>query len=228
MTSLFSLWGLLILGYATLVYGAFKMTVCILELTLSVEQRVALFAQFPLLKRVLTLDVTTAGKTLSIVYVVFAALTILRAIERLWTGTIHQDVTDVVQARLFVYLLYGLMGLFLVVMYYIVIYTNIAIEKDVAYQKRYELLGVCGGLIFITSVPIFFLLHMTLDHGLWYALRKYYWATILALLGCIVTVVTFISYAYTIIARERQDEGRGKKVSFHEILTLLVIPTNVF
>lgn len=224
----FSLWGLLILGYATLIYGFFKMTICALELWLSVEQRMALFERFPLLKRVMTLDVTTAGKTLSMVYIVFAVLTIIRAIERLWTGTIHQDVTNVVQARLFVYLLYGLMGLFLVVMYYIVIYTNIAVEKDVAYKKRYELLGVCGGLIFITSVPIFFLLHMTLDHGLWYSLKRYYWATILALLGCIVTIVTFVYYAYTIIARERECKDNAKNVSFHEVLTLLMIPTNIF
>lgn len=228
MTSLVSLWGLLILGYATLFYGVFKMTICIFELTLSAEQRISLFNRFPLLKLVMTLDVTTAGKTLSMVYIVFAALTILRAIERLWTGTIHQDVTDVVQARLFVYLLYGLMGAFLVVMYYIVIYTNIAIQKDVAYQKRYELLGVCGGLIFITSVPIFFLLHMTLDHGLWYSLKRYYWATIFALLGCIVTILTFVYYAYSIIARGREGKKNAKNVSFHEILTLLVIPTNIF
>jgi hypothetical protein len=143
-----SLWGLLLLGYATLIYGLFKMTICALELWLSVEQRMDLFNRFPLLQKVMTLDVSTAGKTLSMVYIVFAVLTTIRAIERLWTGAIHQDVKDVVQARLFVYLLYGLMGLFLVVMYYIVIYTNIAVEKDSTYMKRYELLGICGGLIF--------------------------------------------------------------------------------
>jgi hypothetical protein len=222
-----SLWGLLLLGYATLIYGLFKMIICTLELLLSVEQRVALFDRVPLLQKVMTLDVSTAGKTLSMVYVVFAVLTTIRAIERLWTGTIHQDVKDVVQARLFVYLLYGLMGLFLVVMYYIVIYTNIAVEKDSMYVRRYELLGICGGLIFITSVPIFFLLHMTLDHGLWFALKKYYWATILALLGCVVTILFFIYYAYTIISRDKQGCEKGR-ISFHEVLTLLVIPINIF
>lgn len=222
-----SLWGLLILGYATLIYGLFKMIICALELWLSVEQRMVLFDKFPLLKRVMTLDVSTAGKTLSMVYIVFAVLTTIRAIERLWSGTIHQDVKDVVQARLFVYLLYGLMGLFLVVMYYIVIYTNIAVEKNTTYQKRYELLGICGGLIFITSVPIFFLLHMTLDHGLWFALRKYYWATILALLGCVLTILIFAYYAYMIIKRDRQD-CQVASVSFHEVITLLIIPMNIF
>lgn len=220
-----SLWGLLLLGYVTLIYGVFKVTICALELWLSIEQRKALFDKFPILKRVMTMDVSTAGKTLSMVYIVFAVLTLIRAIERLWTGTIHQDVKDVVQARLFFYLLYGLMGLFLVVMYYIVIYTNIAVEKDTKYQKRYELLGICGGLIFITSVPIFFLLHMTLDHGLWVALKKYYWATILALLGSLVTILMFVYYAYIIIAREKCGQAG---VSLHEILTLLVIPTNIF
>jgi hypothetical protein len=218
--------GLLIFGYVTLLYGILKLVVCCLDLYLSIEERAALFLKYPLLKRVLTFDVSTAGKTLSLVYVVFAVLTILRAVERLWTGTIHEDVKNVFQSRLFIYLLYGIMGVFLVVMYYLVLYTNVDIEKDIKYKKRYELLGICGGLLFITSVPIFFMLHMVFDHGIWYALKKYYVVTVLTVLIIILCLMMFLYYTHSIIVREVSDYSRFS--TFQEVLTLLVIPTIVF
>lgn len=217
---------LLIFGYVTLLYGILKLVVCFLDLYLSMEARAALFLKYPLLKKVMTFDVSTAGKTLSLVYIVFAVLTILRAVERLWTGTIHEDVKNVFQSRLFIYLLYGLMGIFLVVMYYMVLYTNADIKKDMKYKKRYELLGICGGLLFITSVPVFFMLHMVFDHGLWYALRKYYLVTSLALLSFSLCLLLFGYYTYSIIVREVSEHTRFN--AFQEILTLLVIPTIVF
>ncbi len=221
-----SLWSLLLLGYMTLLYGLFKFIVCYLDVTLNYEQRMALFQRMPLLKRFITLDMTTAGKTLSLVYIVFAIITIIQAYERIRTGAVHNEVLGVIQSRLFLYLLYGLMGMFLLVMYMLVVYTDIDIKKDLTYEKRYKLLGICGGLIFLTCVPWFILLHKVLDHGLGYALRRFYVWTILTLVGSLVTGLLYFYFAYRVVGNDN-DEEKEASISLHEILALLVIPTNI-
>lgn len=107
------IWLLLVFGYLTLAFGVFKLIVCYLDVSLSYEQRVSLFTRMPWLKRFITLDTTTAGKTLSLVYIVFAVITIIQAYERVKTGAVHNEVLGIIQSRLFLYLLYGLIGLFL-------------------------------------------------------------------------------------------------------------------
>lgn len=224
MTS--SIWELLFFGLLTLIYGVFKLFVCFLELTLSKEQKHILFQQMPFLQRFVTLDVSTAGKTLSLVYVVFALITILKATERIWTGSIHKDVNIIINERLFIYMMYGLIGVFLFGMYYMVVYTNINIDKDTAFTRRYKLLGVSGGLVFIASVPILLLLHHILDHGIQKAFKQHLLTTSLILACCILTIWFVVIYAYKAFSNDEKNH-HNCNITWQEILTLLIIPTNI-
>jgi hypothetical protein len=217
--------GLFIFGYLFLIYGLFKFLICYLEIVLTYEQRIYLSQKVSLFKQVLTTDVSTAGRTLSIIYIVFALITIFKAVERIRSGIVHSDVVEIINERLFIYLIYGLLGVLLVILSLIVIYTNISIEKDMRYERRYKLMGICGGLTFIASVPIIYMFHKIFDHGFMNAVKQNVLTSVLSLIFSVMIIALLLYTGYRIIQDDRKCEK--KKVSLHEILTLFVIPTNV-
>jgi hypothetical protein len=218
------MWGLLIFGYMFLLYGIYKFIMCSLDITLTYEQRTYLLNNTSWLKHVLPMDVSTAGRTLSIIYIVFALITIFRSVERIQTGIIHSDVANILNERLFIYIIYGLLGILLVTIYSLVVYTKIITHKNDKYEKRYKLAGICGGLTFIASVPVMFLLHKIFDYGFPTAMKRYRFLTLFSLLFTILIVGLIIYIGYTIITH---DNCEKKHVLMHEIISLFVIPTNM-
>ena len=216
--------GILFLGYLCLIYGVIKYVICFLEIVLTYEQKTYLMQKNKLLKYVLTTDVTTAGRSLSIIYIVFALITIFKAIERVRSGLIHNDVIEVLNEKIFIYIIYAILGLLLVVLYYIVIYTTISIDKDIRYEKRYKLMGICGGLTFIASVPIIYLFHEIFDNGLFNTIKHNLFMLIFALMFSIFTISIIFYIGYNTI---KNDGECKKKISLHEILTFFIIPTNI-
>lgn len=216
--------GLLIFGYLFLLYGIYKFLMCSLDITLTYEQRSYLLHNTSWFKHVLPMDVSTAGRTLSIIYIVFALITIFRSIERIQTGIIHSDVANMINERLFIYIIYGLLGLLLVSIYSLVVYTKIISHKNDKYEKRYKLAGICGGLTFIASVPVMFILHKIFDYGFSTAMQRYRLMTIssLVFIASIISVIGYIGY--TIVSH---DNCEKKHVLMHEIISLFIIPTNV-
>jgi hypothetical protein len=217
--------GLFIFGYLFLVYGILKFLMCYLEIVLTYEQREYLLKQVSLLKHTLTTDVSTAGRTLSIVYIVFALITIFKSVERIRTGIVHSDLVEIINERLFIYLIYGILGLFLLVLYLIVIYTNISIEKNIQYERRYKLMGICGGLTFIASVPIIYMFHKIFDNGLMNAIKDNVFMSLFSLIFTVITISIIFYIGYSMIKDDTKCEK--KNVSLHEILTLFIIPTNI-
>jgi hypothetical protein len=217
--------GVLIFGYMFLLYGIYKFLICYLDIALTYEQRNNLLQKMSWLKHVLSMDISTAGRTLSIIYIVFALITIFRSVERIQTGIIHSDVAGILNERLFIYVIYGLLGILLVTIYSLVVYTQfIAIPKNNKYDTRYKLAGICGGLTFIASVPVMFILHKIFDHGFSSAMKQYKLVTTFSLLF-IASIVGIIGYiGYTIL---NKDECEKKHVLLHEIISLFIIPTNV-
>lgn len=218
--------GLLVFGYIFLLYGIYKFSMCYLDITLSYEQRTYLLQNTSWFKHVLSMDVSTAGRTLSVIYIVFALITIFRSLERIQTGLIHSDVAGIVNERLFIYVIYGLLGILLVTIYSLVVYTQfMSIQKNNKYEKRYKLAGICGGLTFIASVPIMFILHKIFDYGFSTAMKRYRLMTVLSLLF-IVSMIIIIGYiGYTIVNAD--NNCKKKDVLLHEIISLFIIPTNV-
>jgi len=216
---------LIVFGYGLFVYGMYKLVTCWLDIVLSYEQKKVLIQDFPALKDAITFDATTSGKTLSIVYIIFAAFTVLMSANRISRGFLDRAVFEILNDRLFIYLLYGLFGSFLLTMYCLVIYTNIEIQKDMKYFKRYKLMGICGGRVFIASAPIFYMLHKSLDHGFNNALKKYLFATILTVLVTLIAAGAIMYFGYTVLIDG--DINEKSNVKWHDILTLVIIPAIV-
>lgn len=217
--------GLFVFGYLFLIYGLFKFLICYLEIVLTYEQRIYLTEKFSLFKQIITTDVSTAGRSLGIIYIVFALITIFKSVERIRSGIVHSDVIDIINERLFIYIIYGLLGTLLVVLYLIVVYTNISIEKNIKYERRYKLLGLCGGLTFIASVPIIYMFHRVFDHGFSYAIKHNIFISLFTFMFSLIVIGVLFYIGYGIIKDD--NKCRKKNVSFHEILTLFVIPTNI-
>lgn len=217
--------GVFVFGYLFLIYGVFKFLICYLEIVLTYEQRTLLTHKVSLLKKILTTDVSTAGRALSIIYIVFALITIFKSVERIRSGTIHSDVLEIINERLFIYVIYGLLGVLLVLLYLIVLYTNISIEKNIKYERRYKLMGLCGGLTFIASVPIIYMFHKILDHGIMNAIKHNMYSFIFSIMFSVIVISLLLYTGYRIIKDDKKCEK--KNVSLHEILTLFVIPTNI-
>lgn len=216
--------GLFVFGYLFLIYGVFKFLICYLEIVLTYEQRTLLTHKVSLLKQILTTDVSTAGRTLSIIYIVFALITIFKSVERIRSGTVHSDILEIINERLFIYVIYSLLGFLLVLLYLIVLYTNISIEKNIKYERRYKLMGLCGGLTFIASVPIIYMFHRILDHGIMNAIKQNIYSFIFSVMFSVIVISLLLYTGYRIIKDDKKCE---KNVSLHEILTLFVIPTNI-
>lgn len=217
--------GLFVFGYLFLIYGIFKFLICYLEIVLTYEQRLSILQKMSFLKKVLTTDVSTAGRSISIIYIVFALITIFKSVERIRTGIIHSDIVEIINERLFVYLMYGLLGTLLIALCLIVLYTNISIEKNIKYERRYKLMGLCGGLIFIASVPIIYMFHKVFDHGFMNAIKQNVYISLFTLMFSVIVISLLFYIGYSIINDDRECEK--KNVSLHEILTLFVIPTNI-
>lgn len=216
---------LFIFGYVFLIYGLVKFLICYLEIVLTYQQKTHLSKKFSLFRHILTTDVSTAGRTLGVIYIVFAVITILKSIERIHSGIIHRDVVDIINERLFVYLIYIILGFLLVFIYSIVIYTNMHIDKNVHYERRYKIMGVCGGLTFIASVPMIYLFHKISDYGVVKAININIFMSIFLVMISLLLVSVLIYIGYSII---RDDKKCAEKsVSLYEILTLFVIPTNI-
>lgn len=217
--------GLLVFGYLFLLYGLYKFLVCYLDIVLTYEQKTYLLHNTSWFKNVLTMDVSTAGRTLSIIYIVFALITIFRSVERIKTGVVHSDVIEILNERAFIYFIYGLLGVLLVMIYVLVVYTKFSIDKNSKYEKRYKLAGICGGILFITSVPIMILLHKIFDYGFLNAIKKHTTFTIFSVIFTFLMVYIIGYIGYTILLK--QDECEKHKVLLHEIISLFIIPTNV-
>ena len=217
----------LLFGYLFLFYGIYKFIICYLDISLTYQQKEHLLANTTWFKHVLTMDVSVAGRTLSIIYIVFALITIFRSIERIKSGTIYTDVVDILNERLFIYIIYGLLGALLVVMYVLVVYTKVSIHKDDKYQQRYKLAGICGGLIFVASVPIMILLHKIFDHGFRYAIRHNVIMTLFSIVSTTLTIGIIGRIGYNMLTHNHNHNCRKKSVALHEYISLFIIPTNV-
>lgn len=221
--------GAIIFAYIFLIYGLTKLVVCYLDIILSYEQRVYLLNNTSWFKHMLTLDMSTAGKTLSIIYIVFYFLTVLRNIQRIQTGIISDNLVKILGERLFIYFTYVFIGVILVTLYSLIIYTRIAINKNTQYNKRYKLMGICGGLVFITTAPIMFMVHKIFDHGFSAAIRKYHSIVIISIMLVLLTISVIFYLGYSIIVYDEEHENAcyHKHPSIADIIALFAIPTNV-
>lgn len=215
-----------------LFYGVVRSVFYFLDTVLTYTQKINIFDKLPWSKYLLSLDISMAGRFLSMIYVVHHVITVFSATLRIKTGRIYVDVSDVMHVHSLLYVVYALIGAILLIAYFIVVYTDYNIDKDDRYNYRYKMLGICGGLIFILSLPLMYIFKQLLEGGLYKTFRKNTSLTVflcvISMLLAYVTVNLVIKYNRDEKLKKMCADGRVhvKTLSFQDIISLLLIPIN--
>lgn len=96
-------------------------------------------------------DNTLAGEMYEYVLLVFAIFSIVHGLALM--GVFSEKFHSRLESKEFQYPFYIILGLWLMVFYFLVIYTNVPISKDPSKMYNYRLYGYLGGLSFLL-VPV--------------------------------------------------------------------------
>jgi len=137
---------LIYLGIFELLYGIIKITVALTLFFLPDKY----IQSIPIVRNFFPKesDKTLAGKMYEYVLIIVGIYSIISAL------IIFETIPNIfIHKELFGFLLLIFLGIFLIIFYYLVLYTNIPISKNMDNRKYYLLLGLIGGIIMV-SVPI--------------------------------------------------------------------------
>ena len=146
-----------IFGILLFIYGIFKLVLGLLIITLN-PTTATYIKNNKILKSVVRLDQSTAGKLLSFSIIVFAIYSILHGLSIAKILT-HSKFLDHFYHDRITYLLYGVLGIFMTLIYGYIVYDNkndnAIISKDE--EVNYKLTGLATGLFFLISVITFYI-----------------------------------------------------------------------
>lgn len=138
-----------IIGLIVLIYGLIKVGISILKVLPKEYDD-----KFKYIKH----DRTTAGYVLDGLLFIFGIYAILHGLRLM--DHLHPSHTEILKNIHITVAIYTLVGLFMLVFYSIILYTNIPITKDEQQRTTYELLGLGGGFTFLLSVCVLLAWHI--------------------------------------------------------------------
>lgn len=97
-------------------------------------------------------DPTLAGEMYEYVLLVFAVFSIIHGLALL--GFFSERVHNIIESKNTQYPMYIALGLWLIIFYGLVLYTNLPIEKDPKYMHNYKIYCYLGGLSFLLVPPL--------------------------------------------------------------------------
>jgi hypothetical protein len=195
-----------IFGVILLIYGTIKLTIGLTALILT-NKAISNAQNNAILKDFISSDLTLAGKVFEYTLIIFAIYTIITGIYLL--GIIkNKQFNQLMHNQLITYILYISMGVFLILFYYIVLYTSIDIQKDPTQMATYKLFGLGSGLMFL----IMFVIIYSFFHYKKFTLIHYIAISI---------IIVGISIAFYNIIKSSISLLKSKK---NEIITLIMIP----
>ncbi len=138
------------IGFIFLAYGVIKiiMVTSIMLLPPELENKLSTIEGLDMF---VSGDDTTAGKMYEYVLLTFAIFSIIHGLALL--GVFRKFVHDLVEKKAFQYPFYIALGLWLLIFYFIVIYTDAPISKDPKNMRNYKIYCYFGGLSFLL-VPL--------------------------------------------------------------------------
>lgn len=202
-------------------YGVVKVTVSLLSLYGShgLKEKIG---KIPFLKSLIHNDETFAGRCIHYALFVFGLFTFFHGFALL--GMLPKQFIDILESPVMHCWLNGLIGVFLLSVYSLVLFTNVKISKDPHYTKTYKLVGLGGGILFIAAVPAI-LLYEYLKN----AKRNKDWTFVITL-GLIVLslFMPFIYILYTTLKKDPRAvlTGQEERSPAGELATLAMIPLN--
>lgn len=140
-----------LIGILFILYGIMKLSliVSIMFIPPAVQEKLSKIEGFDL---IISGDDTTAGKMYEYVLFVFAVFSIIHGLALL--GVFSENFQARIESKGFQYPFYVVLGLWLLVFYFLVIYTNLPIKKDPKNMYNYKIYGYLGGLSFLLVPPL--------------------------------------------------------------------------
>lgn len=195
-----------VLGFVLLLYGSIKLIVGVIGLTFNKKQREEL-QKYKIIGDFVPKDSSIAAKVLDFSIVIFAIYSIFRGIYLLRIYD-HDSFKTTMESRQLAYILYGFMGAFLIIFYYIVVYTSNNIEKDPDETATYKLIGIGTGIFFLIILTCMYVVH------------NYKTLGVIQYVAVCLSMIALIS-GMTYIVNENIDRVKQRK---NEIVTILMIP----
>jgi hypothetical protein len=155
-----------LVGIILVIYGLFKLFVGTTSIYASdkFKEKVSKTPPTILTKNIYVKDDTLAGLILEYIYIIFGLYTFLHGLGYLQLLTAGP--AAFINSNQTAYLLYGILGVFSTLFYYLVVYTNVDISKDDGETNRYKLAGIFGGLLFLITIPLLLLYQQFTDNKL--------------------------------------------------------------
>lgn len=144
-----------LIGIIFLLYGLFKLSliVSIMFIPPFIQEKLS---KIEGLDFFISGDHTTAGKMYEYVLFVFAVFSIIHGLALL--GVFSENFHQTIESKEFQYPFYIILGLWLLIFYLLVIYTNLPIEKEPKNMYNYKIYGYLGGLSFLLVPPVWILI----------------------------------------------------------------------
>ncbi len=194
-----------IIGLIVLLYGLTKVSLCILKkMPKEYDDKITFIKH----------DRTTAGYVLDFVLCVFGVYAVLHGLRLL--QHLHPSHVEILTNIHITTALYTIAGLFMLVFYSLVLYTDIPITKDNKERHTYEVLGLGGGFMFLLSVCCLLAWHIYYDNVKFPLLRKSHSIIFLLILALVLSYINgLFIYKYV------YDKENTAKVA---VIDLLMMP----
>jgi len=177
------------------------------------EQKDSIVRKFPLMEYFISSrDSTISGLMFEIIICIFGIFTLCHGLSYFF------DFPEHLEYYLFshdsVYMVHLILGLVLIVFYTLVVYTNVKIPKEPAEKNTYIIKGICTGIVFILTIPLFYIYHnyYSTDYSLF----------IITMLTIIILFVV-LSYFITIAV----DSKHVTKYNTPDLITYIMIPLDM-
>lgn len=207
-------WKLNAIAIAFIIYGLLKVSIGIISLFLSKEVKQKC-ANIPIVNDFINDDESFAGLSIHAVLFIFGVFTLFHGLTLF--NVFNESMTNFMESTWTHCILNGLIGVYLIVVFSLVLFTNVKISKDEKYVKSYELVGLGGGILFAAAVPailLFVLLKNRNGEDMNIMIAMF-----------LLTMIILLPFSYilfqTIITRTKSD-----KLPMNEFVTLLMIPMN--
>jgi len=140
-----------LVGIILVIYGFIKIFVGTTTVYASENFREKIEKAIPISKHLYVDDHSLAGVILEYIFIIFGIYSFLHGLAYL--QVLPTKFGTFVNANNTAYWLYGVIGIFSIIFYYLVAYTNSKIPKESNAINRYKLVGILGGLLFLMTIP---------------------------------------------------------------------------
>jgi hypothetical protein len=201
---------MLLVGYALIVYGIVKIILCMIVFIVPHSRR----ENVPFFEW-LSPDATLSGHVIEVALFVFGCYTLLHGMSLVgYIGSPYATYIDHVYALTAVY---GFLGVFMIVFFGLVAYTNLPIPKDTEQTPTYEIVGIGGGITFIVSLFWIYLYCIAHYPGWMASLR---WSHDIFVYQ-VSTVILLVVLAIIVVHALRNKVGKKLR---NELITLVMLP----